>query len=136
MRSALARATWLSWLDLIGMVAFALSGVIIARAHGWSLFGGAVLAILPALGGGMLRDMLADRHPLYVMEAPQAVLTVLGVVLLSFAFLKILDFGRGRWLWLFDAANLYVRLRGRFRPRTACIILERCGSVLYPSFSA
>lgn len=126
-RSALAGATWLTGLDLIGTVAFALSGVIIARAHGWSLFGGAVLAILPALGGGILGDMMANRHPLGVMETPQAVLTVLGVVLLSFAFLKVLDFGRARWLWLFDAANFYIRLRGRFRPSAVLEVTDALG---------
>lgn len=127
MRSALVGATWLSWLDVIGMVAFSFSGVIIARTHGWSLFGGAVLAGLPALGGSVMCDLIADRHPLYVVEAPEAILTVLGVVLASFAFLKMFDSGRGRWLWLFDALNLYIRLRGRFRPVTALEVTDAIG---------
>ena len=127
MRSALAGATWLSWLDLIGLVAFSFSGVIIARAHGWSLFGGAVLAGLPALAGGVMCDMIADRHPLAVVEAPETILTVLGVVLVSFYFLKVLDFARGRWLWLFDVVNFYIWLRGRFRPLAALEVTDAIG---------
>ncbi|WP_092963607.1 TRIC cation channel family protein [Falsiroseomonas stagni] len=127
MRSALASATWFSWLDLIGLMAFSFSGVIIARAHGWSLFGGAVLAGLPALGGGVMCDMIADRQPLSVVEAPETILTVLGVVLVSFSFLKVLDFARGRWLWLFDVVNFYILLRGRFRPLAALEVTDAIG---------
>jgi len=48
-------------------------------------------------------------------------------VLLSFAFLKVLDFGSARWLWLFDAANFYIRLRRRLRPSAVLEVTDALG---------
>lgn len=127
LRHALAIAPWFGWLELIGLVAFAFSGVLIARAEGWSLFGGMVLAVLPALGGGVLRDLLAGRRPLFVMEAPEPLLIVGAVVLLSFAAMRLLDYGRGRWLWLIDLANAYVWMRGRVRPLSVLEVTDAAG---------
>ncbi|MGH8048798.1 MAG: transporter substrate-binding domain-containing protein, partial [Chthoniobacterales bacterium] len=45
--------TWFSALEIIGIVAFAISGVIIARRENYDIIGAAVLAFLPALGGGV-----------------------------------------------------------------------------------
>jgi polar amino acid transport system substrate-binding protein len=127
LRHALATAPWFGWLELIGLVAFAFSGVLIARAEGWSLFGGMVLAVLPALGGGVVRDLLAGRRPLFVMEAPEPLLIVGTVVLLSFATLRLLDHGRGRWIWLIDVANFYVWMRGRVRPLSLLEVTDAAG---------
>jgi polar amino acid transport system substrate-binding protein len=48
-------------------------------------------------------------------------------VLVSFSFLKVLDFARGRWLWLFDVVNFYIWLRGRFRPLAALEVTDAIG---------
>lgn len=127
LRYALATTPWFGWLELIGLVAFAFSGVLIARAEAWSLFGGMVLAVLPALGGGVVRDLLAGRRPLFVMEAPEPLLIVGAVVLLSFATLRLLDYGRGRWIWLIDVANLYIWTRGRIRPLSLLEVTDAAG---------
>lgn len=52
-------------LDLIGVVVFAFSGALVAREKRYDLFGGLVLAIATAIGGGTLRDLCLGRTPLF-----------------------------------------------------------------------
>ena len=47
---------WFRVLAFIGTVAFALSGVVLAYAGQYTLFGALVFAALPAVGGGIARD--------------------------------------------------------------------------------
>lgn len=57
-------------LDLIGIVAFAASGALVAaRSSRMDLFGGLVLAFVTGIGGGTLRDMLLDA-PVFWLSQP------------------------------------------------------------------
>lgn len=55
----------LYWLDLAGVAVFAASGVMAARDRDLDLFGIVVVAMLTAIGGGTLRDLLLNRHPIF-----------------------------------------------------------------------
>jgi polar amino acid transport system substrate-binding protein len=79
---------WFRLLALLGTVAFALSGVVLAYAGKYTLFGALVLASLPALGGGVIRDLLVQRQPLGIVRDPVILLTVFGTVVLGLAFFK------------------------------------------------
>jgi polar amino acid transport system substrate-binding protein len=77
-------------IEIIGIIAFAISGVLIAVRERFSLVGALVLSALPAVGGGVLRDLLVDRHPLAVLSTPlylclvgATVLAGLGIILLA-----------------------------------------------------
>ncbi|MFD7335132.1 trimeric intracellular cation channel family protein [Streptomyces violascens] len=52
-------------LYLIGVAAFAASGVLAAHRANMDPFGGLVLAFAASVSGGTLRDLILDRHPLY-----------------------------------------------------------------------
>lgn len=52
-------------LYLLGIAAFAASGVLAAHRAGMDPFGGLVLAFAAAISGGTLRDLVLGRHPLY-----------------------------------------------------------------------
>lgn len=52
-------------LDLIGVVVFAISGAIVARDKQFDLFGGIVLAMVTAIGGGTFRDLALGRTPIF-----------------------------------------------------------------------
>jgi polar amino acid transport system substrate-binding protein len=80
---------WFRVLVFLGTIAFALSGVVLAYAGQYTLFGALVLASLPALGGGVVRDLLLQRQPLGVVRDPVIVLTVFGTVMLGMAAIKI-----------------------------------------------
>lgn len=54
---------FLAWADLVGVFVFAVSGALMAGRKSMDLFGVLVIAIITALGGGTLRDLLLDRHP-------------------------------------------------------------------------
>ena len=69
----------------MGTVAFALSGVVLVYGGQYTLFGALVLAALPAVGGGIVRDLLLQRDPLGVVRSPEALLSVFGTVLAGMA---------------------------------------------------
>ena len=52
-------------LDLGGVAVFAVSGVLAARNRGLDLLGVVVVAAITAIGGGTLRDLLLNRHPIF-----------------------------------------------------------------------
>jgi uncharacterized membrane protein YeiH len=91
--------------NLAGTFVFGLSGGILAVRKGMDAFGVLVLAVVAALGGGMLRDVLLGRTPPATL-ADWRYLAVAaaggGVVLL--AHVRVARWGRP--LRLFDAAGL------------------------------
>ncbi len=82
--------------EIIGTVAFALSGVIIARRERYDVVGALVLAALPALGGGIIRDLVSGRSPLGIIQAPHLLLLVIGTVAVGFVFFLVRDIVRGQ----------------------------------------
>jgi polar amino acid transport system substrate-binding protein len=61
---------WFFIVDIIGTIAFALSGLLLAIRYNYDIFGALVLASLPAVGGGVLRDLLTNRDTLAVLADP------------------------------------------------------------------
>src|SRR5262245_26764529 len=60
----------------------------LAYAGQYTLFAALVLAALPAVGGGIVRDLLLQRDPLAVVRDPEALLTVFGTVLAGMIVIK------------------------------------------------
>ncbi len=52
-------------LDLVGVAVFAVSGALAAGRAGMDWLGVVVLATLTAIGGGTMRDLLLNRHPIF-----------------------------------------------------------------------
>lgn len=52
------------FLDLAGTFSFAISGALVASNKDFDLFGVVIIAFVTAVGGGMLRDVLIDAHPI------------------------------------------------------------------------
>ena len=82
---------WFFAIDLIGTIAFALSGLALARRGRYSLFGALVLAALPAVGGGMVRDLLVQRHPLGVFRSPTYMIVILLTVIAGYLFFLVYE---------------------------------------------
>jgi len=81
---------WFFVVDILGTIAFALSGVILARKDRFDLVGALVLAALPAVGGGILRDLIVNREPPGVMRTPAYLLAVIITVLAGYLTFKFL----------------------------------------------
>lgn len=71
--------------EIIGTVAFALSGFYVAIKEKLDLLGVFIASFLTALGGGLVRDMLSDRVP-YTFSHLMPTLLVLGVIAFSIVF--------------------------------------------------
>lgn len=50
-------------MEIVGTVAFAVSGALVAISFSLDIFGVAFLGVITAVGGGMLRDVLIGNHP-------------------------------------------------------------------------
>ena len=103
---------WFRVLAFIGIVAFALSGVVLAYEGQYTLFGALVLAALPAVGGGIVRDLLLQRDPLGIVQNPEALLTVFATVLVGMVVIKTIPRLRASLLtkYLQSRAHLGTRL--------------------------
>lgn len=55
----------LQFIEFLGIITFALSGIVEARRKGMDLVGVYTVALIAAFGGGTLRDLIIDRTPLF-----------------------------------------------------------------------
>jgi uncharacterized membrane protein YeiH len=78
----------LSVLDLVGVAVFAVSGALAAGRKHLDLFGVYVLAVVTATGGGTLRDVLLDRHPVFWVARPAVLIVALGAATATVAFAR------------------------------------------------
>lgn len=71
--------------DILGIVAFTLSGFLVGVRNNLDLLGLIISASLTALGGGVVRDVILDRTPFAFNEYYPA-LTVITTIAVAFAF--------------------------------------------------
>ena len=71
--------------DIIGVICFALSGFLIAVHYKLDILGVFISAFLTAFGGGMIRDVLADKTP-YVFSSNLPVILVVATVVIALLF--------------------------------------------------
>jgi uncharacterized membrane protein YeiH len=94
-------------IEILAVLAFAYSGVIQARRSGFDFVGVLTVAFVTAFGGGTLRDVLLNRHPLYWIEHWQFLIYIFvfsAVELVLLRFNK--DFSSRKALMLIDALGL------------------------------
>ncbi|MBN2869838.1 MAG: trimeric intracellular cation channel family protein [Campylobacterales bacterium] len=71
--------------DILGIIAFALSGFLVGVRNNLDLLGIIISASLTALGGGVVRDVILDRTPFAFNEYYPAI-TVITTISVAFAF--------------------------------------------------
>lgn len=92
-------------IDILGTIAFAISGVLVAMEKKLDLFGIFIIAFVTAVGGGTLRDMLIGNTPVLWMQEPVYILTISVTVVFSIIFVNQLKYLR-KTLLLFDAIGI------------------------------
>lgn len=104
---ALAQSQAMYLASLTGGIAFALSGFLAGAKKNLDWMGLFILSFLTANGGGILRDILADRPPV-VLLSNEPFLIALAVTLLAGAFrLQHNTALENRWLFIIcDAVGL------------------------------
>jgi uncharacterized membrane protein YeiH len=70
-------------LDLCGIAVFAISGALAAGRKSLDLIGVIVLALATAVGGGTIRDVLLDRHPIFWLADPTYLLVIVASALFT-----------------------------------------------------
>lgn len=75
--------TLIKTIEVLGIIAFALTGFYAARKKGMDLIGVYSLGMVTALGGGSLRDVILDRHPLFWMEHYEYAILLLALSITS-----------------------------------------------------
>lgn len=92
-------------LDMLGTVAFAISGVLVAMEKRLDLFGILIIALVTAIGGGTLRDLLIGNSPVGWMKHTEYLYAILGAVGFAILLRKQLKYLR-KSLFLFDTIGI------------------------------
>ena len=93
MTSGISIAEWLVTngniaFEIIGTLAFALSGLLEAARKKLDIVGMAMVTFLAAFGGGTLRDILLDRRPFFWVQNQFWIWVVLAMCLLALIFIR------------------------------------------------
>ncbi|MFD0975987.1 trimeric intracellular cation channel family protein [Salinimicrobium gaetbulicola] len=94
-------------LDLLGTIAFAISGALSAMNRRLDLFGIFIIAFVTAIGGGTLRDVLIGSTPVNWMENIIYIYLIGTVTIFSIVFRNKLNYLK-KSLFLFDTIGLGV----------------------------
>lgn len=117
-------------IEIAAVLVFAYSGMIQARRSGFDYVGVLTIALVSALGGGTLRDVMLGNHPLYWIAHWEFLIYILllsPVALFLLRFKK--DFSSDRSLMLVDAVGL-----GLFTASGTGIALEMNTPILPAAF--
>ena len=97
---------FISILDYLGTIAFAVTGASKAIAHKADIFGIIVLATVVGVGGGVTRDVIFGRFPNAFSDPIYIAMTVVVGITMFFLYVK---FKKKMGIWLvFDAFGLGV----------------------------
>jgi uncharacterized membrane protein YeiH len=92
-------------MELIGAAVFSVSGALSAGRKGMDFLGVIVLAALTAIGGGTLRDLLLNRHPIFWITDPTVLYIIIGAALFTLCYVRVKPPPNNSLLWA-DALGL------------------------------
>jgi uncharacterized membrane protein YeiH len=75
-------------IGLCGVAVCAISGALAAGRKSLDLLGVAIVALVTAIGGGTLRDVLLDRHPIFWIADPIYLLVILASAALTVLYVR------------------------------------------------
>jgi uncharacterized membrane protein YeiH len=91
-------------IDLLGTLAFAISGIRRASGKNIDWFGAYIIGLVTAIGGGTTRDVLLDVTPFWMQDAKYFICT--GIALLATLLFKDKLWKWGSTLFVFDTIGL------------------------------
>ena len=92
--------------DYFGVFVFAITGALVAARKEMDVFGFVVLALMPAVGGGTIRDLILDV-PVFWLENTYYLFITLAAAGLTFVGIRFVEKFRNLLVWL-DALGLSV----------------------------
>ncbi|HEX3557002.1 MAG TPA: trimeric intracellular cation channel family protein [Thermoanaerobaculia bacterium] len=94
-------------LSLLGVAVFAASGALAAGQKKFDLIGVVVISAVTAIGGGTIRDVLLDRHPIFWIVDPLQLVVILTAAALTLLYVR---FRKPPWTALLVADALGLAL--------------------------
>ncbi|WP_338731224.1 trimeric intracellular cation channel family protein [Mangrovimonas cancribranchiae] len=92
-------------IDILGTIAFAISGVLVAQEKRMDPFGVLIIAFVTAVGGGTLRDVLIGQTPVSWMTNMTYVYVIFTSTIFAIIFRKQINYLR-KSLFLFDTIGI------------------------------
>lgn len=92
-------------LDWLGIIVFAVTGALVASRNRMDIVGFVLLGVVTGIGGGTIRDLLLDIHPLIWIEQPTYLLVCAAASLCVFFTAHLVHSSYRLLLWL-DAVGL------------------------------
>jgi len=68
-------------IDLLGTLAFAISGIRLASQKQMDWFGAYIIGLVTAIGGGTVRDLLLGATPFWMMQESYVIVTGIALFL-------------------------------------------------------
>lgn len=99
-----ADQTFIVVIELLGTIAFAISGIRLAAAKRFDWFGAYVVGFVTAIGGGTMRDVLLDVPVFWMLSFRY--LGVTGIALIAVIIFRQFLVKGMRTLFIFDAIGL------------------------------
>lgn len=94
-------------IDIAGTFAFAISGSLVAIKKDFDVFGVIIIAFVTAVGGGMIRDVLINAHPINWIGDINYIWTILIAVCITYLFRSKIAPLR-KTMFLFDTIGISV----------------------------
>ncbi len=85
-------------LDMLGVAVFAVSGALTAGRKSLDLFGVIVIAVITAIGGGTIRDLLLDNRPIFWIADPTYLVVIVAAALATLVYARFRRPPRGSLL--------------------------------------
>ncbi len=92
-------------IEYLAVISGGLYGILLAKRHGMDFVGLFAMAFILAFGGGTLRDLFLDRHPLFWIRHQEYALILFGMAF-GASFFRSLSDAIEKWLHLPDAFGL------------------------------
>lgn len=84
------------WLQIVGIIAFSISGALISIKSKLDIFGVVIVSTLTSIGGGITRDLILGQTPPIIFSADYLHLIIIslvtGLLTFIFAYIKRKDF--------------------------------------------
>lgn len=82
-------APWFYIVCIVGAVAFAISGLAIGAKNNYSLFATLLIAMLPSVGGTIIRDLLIKQEELQIFTSPSYLYSIIIAVIFGYATIRL-----------------------------------------------
>ncbi len=92
-------------IDILGTIAFAISGALAAMSKKMDIFGILIIAFVTAVGGGTLRDVLIGNTPVSWMQDMVFSYTIIASTVFAIIFRKKINY-LSKSLFLFDTIGI------------------------------